>query len=113
MQSLAALEPDLVVVTGVIISHQDAVATVLESLGDLANLPGLFVLGSNDYYAPNPIQPWRYLGGPSRPNPHPVELPWKDLVAGLTDVGWQDLSNARTRLSIDGRELPRLPSPRR
>ena len=105
VQSLAALEPDLVVVTGDMISHQDAVATLLESLGDLATLPGLFVLGSNDYCAPIPIRPWRYLGGPSAPNSNPVELPWKDLVAGLTDAGWQDLSNARTRLTIDGREL--------
>ncbi len=36
---------------------------------------------------------------------HRAALPWGDLVAGLTDAGWLDLSNRRGRLSVAGREV--------
>ena len=32
-------------------------------------------------------------------------LPWPALVAGLTDAGWLDLSNARGVLEVDGRTI--------
>ena len=105
VSALDALEPDLVVVTGDFLAHQDAVPSVLTALGPLLARPGLFVLGSNDYYAPTPVRPWRYLMGPSRLEANPAPLPWGDLVKGLSDAGWTDLSNTRARLTVDGREL--------
>ena len=65
---LAALEPDLVVNTGDNLAHVDAVPFVLRSLGRLLDVPGVFVWGSNDYFAPtfkNPA-PLSHCEGPDR-----------------------------------------------
>ena len=103
--SLAELRPDLVVVTGDFMSHMDAVPHVLDALDPLFHLPGAFVLGSNDYYAPRPINPARYLKGPSQLEPKRAMLPWGDLVDGLVSNGWQDLGNHRSTLKADGRVI--------
>jgi len=105
VQSLDALDPDLVVVTGDFLAHQEAVPSVLTALGPLLDRPGLFVLGSNDYYAPAPVKPWRYLTAPSKVEQHRALLPWGDLVKGLSEAGWTDLSNSRARVTVDGREI--------
>jgi predicted MPP superfamily phosphohydrolase len=105
VRSLRDLRPDLVVVTGDFLSHQDAVPHVLDTLDPLFEVPGLFVLGSNDYYAPRPINWARYLKGPSQLEPQRPMLPWGDLVDGLTTNGWLDLGNARATVKADGREL--------
>jgi predicted MPP superfamily phosphohydrolase len=103
VQSLRELRPDAVVVTGDFLSHEDAVPHAIAALEPLMDLPGVFVLGSNDYFAPKPINPAKYLRGPSGLQPNRPMLPWPDLVAGLTEGGWHDLSNAQTHVKIDGR----------
>ena len=57
IKSFAELKPDLVISTGDFLAHQEAVPIVLEALHELLDLPGLFVFGSNDYYAPKPKNP--------------------------------------------------------
>lgn len=106
VQGLAALEPDLVVNTGDNLAHRDAVPTVLDALGPLLEVPGVFVLGSNDYYAPMLKNPVRYLlpSGQSKTVGEPT-LPWKDLQASLIDHGWLDLSNTREWLTVAGTRL--------
>ena len=89
--SLAELNPDLVVVTGDFLSHRDAVDPVMDALDPLLAVPGVFVLGSNDYYAPRAINPFSYFAGPSDLHPDRPELPWPDLVSRLTDAGWRHL----------------------
>jgi predicted MPP superfamily phosphohydrolase len=59
--SLASLEPDLVVDTGDNLAHPEAVEPLVESLGALLDVPGVFVLGSNDYFEPTVRNPVRYL----------------------------------------------------
>ena len=50
---LAALEPDLTVVTGDMLAHREAVPTVRgRPRRTCCDRPGAFVLGSNDYHAP-------------------------------------------------------------
>jgi predicted MPP superfamily phosphohydrolase len=105
VRSLRDLRPDAVVVTGDFMSHMDAVPHVLDTLDPLFEVPGAFVLGSNDYYAPRPLNPARYLAGPSQVEPRRAMLPWGDLVDGLTTNGWLDLGNARATMKIDGREV--------
>ena len=105
VSALDALEPDLVVVTGDFLAHPDAVPSVLTALGPLLERPGVFVLGSNDYYAPVPVKPWRYLTAPSDVDERRLRLPWGDLVKRLGEAGWQDLSNVRARVVADGREI--------
>ena len=61
LRGLARLEPDLVVSTGDNLAARDAVPAVLDAYGDLLRRPGVFVLGSNDYWGPRPKNPARYL----------------------------------------------------
>lgn len=105
VHSLRELRPDAVVITGDFLSHEDAVPDAISTVAPLMDLPGMFVLGSNDYFAPKPINPARYLRGPSQLHPTRAMLPWPELVAGLTDGGWHDLSNAQTTIEVDGRLL--------
>ena len=106
MQGLGDLEPDLVVSTGDSISHRDAVPAVLQAHGRLLDRPGVFVLGSNDYYEPRLKSPARYLlpnGGTKRV--HGPRLPTDDLVKGFLDAGWLDLTNRRGELDVAGSRL--------
>lgn len=105
VRSLRDLQPDAVIATGDFMSHEDAVPHVLDTLDPLFDLPGAFVLGSNDYYAPRMINPAKYFAGPSQLEPTRPMLPWADLVGGLVDGGWAHLDNSRTKLSIDGRRV--------
>jgi len=102
VRSLEALDPDLVVVTGDFLAHREAVPTVIDALGPLLDRPGLFVLGSNDYYEPHWVKPWRYLMSPSELSEQRDTLPWGDLVKALTAEGWADLDNASTTLDVAG-----------
>lgn len=105
VQDLAQLRPDAVVVTGDSLAHQEAVPVALEALAPLLDLPGAFVLGSNDYFEPGSPRPWEYLRGPSGVDGQRAELPWKDLVSGLTDAGWLDLDNTRAAWHVGGHAI--------
>lgn len=100
---LAALEPDLVIDTGDNLADAASVPYVTRSLGRLLDLPGVFVWGSNDYYAPTFKNPLLYLTqGKSTPSPRPVELPWRDLRDDFTRAGWIDLTEVDTVLEVQG-----------
>ena len=104
--ALAELEPDLVVNTGDNLAHQQAVPAVLRALGPLLDRPGIFVFGSNDYYAPKPKNPARYLfPSKNKKRVSGVPLPWRDLRAALIERGWHDLTHVRRMLSVDGQTL--------
>ncbi|GMA86527.1 hypothetical protein GCM10025868_17770 [Angustibacter aerolatus] len=105
IRSLAALEPDLVVDTGDNLAHPAAVPSVLSALQPLLERPGVFVLGSNDYFAPKPKNPARYLLPRDGRRVIGRRLPTSDLVRGLTDAGWLDLDNARGVLDVGGLRL--------
>lgn len=105
LQGLSELSPDLVVVTGDMLGHRDSVQPVLGALGELLGRPGVFVLGSNDYFEARPLNPLKYFIGPSKLRRTPAELPTQDLVDGLTDAGWLDLTNTRGQLEVSGRAV--------
>jgi len=105
VRALAGLSPDLVVNTGDSIAHPGAVDALLADLGPLLDRPGVFVLGSNDYYAPRPKNPARYLLPDDGRRVQGRPLPWPRLRDGLSEAGWLDLGNARGRLKVDGREV--------
>jgi predicted MPP superfamily phosphohydrolase len=101
LRSLAALEPDLLINTGDSLSHHDSVPVVMEALGGLRDVPGVYVFGSNDYWGPVLKNPLRYflpnggkkkITGPS--------LPWRDLRTAFDGVGWVDLSNRRATVKV-------------
>lgn len=107
VHSLAELKPDLVVNTGDNLSHPDAVPLALEALGPLLAFPGVFVWGSNDYFAPRPRNPLRYLFGPSSAGiAGPREaIDLEALGSQLRQAGWLDLNNRSGLLEIAGQRI--------
>nr|WP_202627818.1 metallophosphoesterase [Cellulomonas sp. APG4] len=107
VRSLAELEPDLVVDTGDNMAHVDALPPLLHALEPLMERPGAFVMGSNDYFAPVPKNPARYLlPDARRPQAvHHPRLPAGELAAVLRAAGWKDLTNRRDVLTVDGRRI--------
>jgi predicted MPP superfamily phosphohydrolase len=103
--ALDDLNPDLVVNTGDNLAHRAAVPAVVRALGPLLDRPGVFVFGSNDYYAPRPKNPARYLFPSNKKRIHGVPLPWRDLRAALVERGWHDLTHVRRLLTVDGQLL--------
>lgn len=107
IKSFSELAPDLVISTGDFLAHKDAVPVVLSALGDLLDLPGLFVFGSNDYYGPKPKNPFSYLmkdpelGNKSRKRKLGPDLDWQGLQKSLTGLGWLDLNHGRAILKIN------------
>lgn len=104
VRALVELDPDLIVNTGDNLAHPDAVPVVLDALEPLLDRPGVFVRGSNDYWAPTFKNPARYLLPDTGRRVHGQMLPWRDLSAGLAAGGWLDLDNAAGDLTLrDGR----------
>ncbi|MFN4002979.1 metallophosphoesterase [Microcella sp.] len=104
VRSLAALKPDLIVDTGDNLGHVDALPALAEALMAFDGVPGVFVHGSNDYFAPTPKNPLRYLLGPSKGETETaVRLDVEGLEALLHDrLGWSSLNNAVAQLTIKG-----------
>ena len=102
VKSLAKLEPDFVVGTGDFLAHQLAVPAVVEAMNGLMDLPGAFVLGSNDYYAPTFKNPLMYFNTAREIHVKGSALPTTDLVEELTDAGWLDLNNNQSITEIKG-----------
>ncbi|MCC3268438.1 metallophosphoesterase [Arthrobacter gengyunqii] len=102
LQSLAELEPDLVVNTGDNLSHVDAVPPLLEALKPLLRFPGVYVPGSNDYYGPRAKNPLTYFTGPSKITKEPPALPFGELFGAFEDAGWTGLTNRRDSKELGG-----------
>lgn len=104
VRSLAALKPDLIIDTGDNLGHVDALPALVEALMPFDGVPGVFVHGSNDYFAPTPKNPLRYLMGPSKGETETaVRLDTEALEALLHGrLGWHSLNNAVAQLTING-----------
>lgn len=106
VRSLRDLDPSLVINTGDNITHRDAIGPLLDALAPFGDLPGAYVFGSNDYYAPQLKNPLRYLAeGRSHLPPKPTELPWRELCAGFDRLGWVDLMERRVDMEVGGHRL--------
>ena len=106
LRGLAALEPDLVVNTGDNLAHRRSVPVVTDALGGLLDVPGVYVLGSNDYWVPGMRNPLAYLL-PDTGKRHTSgrQLPWPDLKRRFADAGWLDLTNGFGSLEVKGVSL--------
>lgn len=104
IRSLDALDPHLVAVTGDNLAHPGANAAVMDALGPLLDRPGAVVFGSNDYFGPLPKNPLRYFN-PNHKRVAGAPLPWQDLRTKFVDRGWQDLSNTRGVITVDGHRI--------
>jgi predicted MPP superfamily phosphohydrolase len=105
VKSLGELKPDLTVVTGDFLAHQKAVPSVIEALDFLLDGPGMFVLGSNDYFAPVIKSPFKYFDRDREIKPLGTALPTNELISELTSAGWIDLNNKQDRVDIHGLKI--------
>ncbi|MEE2030782.1 metallophosphoesterase [Rhodococcus chondri] len=101
LRELDSLEPDLVVNTGDNLAHPKAVPAVVQSLGGLLARPGLFVFGSNDYFAPVLKNPLAYFDR-DHDRVYGPPLPWGDLRAAFNERGWQDMTHVRRDIEVGG-----------
>lgn len=108
IESLAASNPDLLVLTGDQLSSADALPGLIESLAPFADIPGVFVFGSNDYYSPRLKNPFSYLtrqfgSHTDEPRNHLArerDLPWEEMTRAFEEFGWINLNNARAQVQI-------------
>jgi predicted MPP superfamily phosphohydrolase len=95
---------DVTVVTGDFLAEPEAVETAVEAVRAVrGRLASWFVLGSNDYYVPRPLNPLKYFA-PSgrRRGRRAARGRAADLRALLAADGWRDLTNLRDEVELDG-----------
>lgn len=107
LRGLDILEPDLVISTGDNLAHMEAVPAVLDAYGPLLGRPGVFVLGSNDYFPPVLKNPFGYFTQSHRRGASMTRkrLPTQDLVDGFKTGGWLSVIHRRRRLTVAGVDL--------
>jgi predicted MPP superfamily phosphohydrolase len=100
---LAGLPPaDVTVVTGDFLGEPEAVEAAVAGLRPVrGRLASWFVLGSNDHYAPRPLNYLVYFRS-NRKRRVATRGRAGDLVAQLASDGWQELTNTRADLELDG-----------
>jgi uncharacterized protein len=106
---LASLpQADVTIVTGDFLAEPQAVATAVESVRPVrGRLASWFVLGSNDYFVPRPLSYLAYFRKRRvRRRARLGRAP--ELVAALHADGWDDLTNARRSVSLDGLDVELL-----
>ena len=109
VRSLAALRPDLVVLTGDLMGHLQARHALLHALHPLLETaPTVFVHGSNDYYGPMWKNPVKYVLEPSRQSTREPDIDNVALTRGLEQLGAINLNNSATALTVRGTELELL-----
>jgi len=100
---LASLPPaDVTVVTGDFLAEPEAVETAVGAVRPTrGRLASWFVLGSNDYFVPKPLNYFAYFRGERRPR-RATRGRAADLTSQLSADGWDDLTNVRREVDVDG-----------
>lgn len=102
VRELADLEPDLIVNTGDNLGHRIGLLGLKAAFEPFRGVPGVYVWGSNDYWAPQPKNPISYFGGPSPAPREPERLDTAALGDYLDSLGWTSLNNRTARLQVRG-----------
>lgn len=105
VRSLVDLEPDLVIATGDMLGHAEALPALRSALAPFASTPGLYVHGSNDYFGPTFPNPFEYLWKPSSDREHGEPLDTPRLEDLYTTLGWMNLNNSSGRITVNGSTL--------
>lgn len=105
LRTLVDYEPDLVVVTGDSLGHERGLEAVEYALEPFRGIPGVFVHGSNDYFAPSPKNPFAYFRDAGQEHKSAVPLDTKGLEVFFESLGWLDLNNTARAMTINGSRL--------
>jgi uncharacterized protein len=101
--------PDVTVVTGDFLAEPQAVASAVEGVRPVrGRLASWFVLGSNDYFAPKPLNYIAYFWKRRRKRRRGRRGRAPELVRGLVADGWADLTNVRRDVSLEGLDVELL-----
>jgi len=93
---------DVTVVTGDFLAEPEAVETVVAAVEPVrGRLASWFVLGSNDYFVPAPLNYFAYFRRHRKQRKAPRGRA-ADLVAQLGADGWTDLTNVRRQVDLGG-----------
>jgi uncharacterized protein len=106
---LAALPtPDVTIVTGDFLAEPEAIEAAVEGVRSVrGSLASWFVLGSNDYFIPKPLNYLAYFWkGRKRRRARRGRAPV--LVRALAADGWEELTNVRRGVSLDGLDIELL-----
>lgn len=96
---------DVTAVTGDIVGEPEAVEEAVELLrAARGRVASYFVLGSNDYFVPRPLNPLKYFLK-SRKRRRAERGRARELVARLEADGWVHLKNRRVDLTLDGADV--------
>jgi predicted MPP superfamily phosphohydrolase len=98
VRSCLAASPDLVVLTGDVLGHPDVIDDAAAALTLPDGVPGLLVLGSNDFFGPTLKNPLRYFAGPSQVH-RGRRLDTCALVRALRAAGWTLMDNRREQVA--------------
>ena len=103
---LASLpQPDVSVVTGDLLGEPGGVDAVAQALRPVrGRLASYFVLGSNDYFAPQPLNYVNYFRKERRRRPG-IRGRSRELVGLLESDGWIHLKNRRETVSANGTRI--------
>ena len=95
-------EVDVTVVTGDLLAEPEAVETTVASVRPVrGRLASWFVLGSNDYFVPRPLNYLAYFRRTRRKRRAKAGRS-SDLIAQLKVEGWENLTNTRRSVELDG-----------
>jgi uncharacterized protein len=95
-------QADVTVVTGDFLAEPEAVERVVEAVRPArGRLASWFVLGSNDYYAPRPLNYLAYFRT-HRKRRRAEAGRSSELITQLEADGWLDLTNVRHEIELDG-----------
>jgi uncharacterized protein len=93
---------DVTVVTGDFLAEPEAVETTVAAVHAVrGRLASWFVLGSNDYFVPRPLNYLAYFRGKRKPR-RAERGRAADLVSQLRADGWDDLTNVRRDVDVNG-----------
>jgi len=102
IKSWVDLKPDLIISTGDFIAHKDGIKPLISALGELLDTPGLFVFGSNDYYAPRFKNPFSYLPADKGERKLGKKLTSTLLSKQLSRGSWRNLTHKKVKIKIKG-----------
>ena len=105
VRSLAELDPDFVILTGDLLGHMDSVPHLAKTLQPLNGVPGVFVFGSNDYWSPKTVNPFKYFIKDRTPVMSTRRLPTDELESELLNAGWVGLNNETAQATVLGNRI--------